>query len=299
MKNLPTPENLYKYRTFNVHTLRMLTDAEVYYANPEKFNDPLDCRPTIRMDTELPHLEKLCYKMCLTINGKDPAVKKIKECRYMSTQFGDFRTNAKARAYYSQSLAAEIQNLLYKEMENRGVLTLGGRWNCPLMWSHYADEHRGICIEYTTTDSLSNCFKAVSYNKARGIKISTLIDWKINSSREAECDVLNSFFFQKAPQWRYEREWRDINGTQGITGSPFKISGIYFGHRCDPAVKTCIVKMLVKTERPIKFFEIYEDINTFNLKRRSVDTDEIESRKLAYSVSWGFEPCSSDEPSTP
>lgn len=41
---------------------------------------------------------------------------------------------------------------LDSELGNEGVLTLSATWKSGLMWSHYADEHRGICIEYDTRD---------------------------------------------------------------------------------------------------------------------------------------------------
>ena len=57
------PKKLYKYRKFNTSTLRLLSQAEAYYADPEVFNDLLDCRPVIRVDTDVPTLEKVCYRM--------------------------------------------------------------------------------------------------------------------------------------------------------------------------------------------------------------------------------------------
>ena len=49
-KNIP--KKLFKYRAFNVDTLRLFSFWEVYYADPAKFNDPLDCCPTIQIDVD-------------------------------------------------------------------------------------------------------------------------------------------------------------------------------------------------------------------------------------------------------
>lgn len=73
------PHRLYKYRAFNVNTLRLLSEAEVYYADPADFNDPLDCSPTIEIDTDRSSLEKLCYKMLLATNGADTAKRLLNE----------------------------------------------------------------------------------------------------------------------------------------------------------------------------------------------------------------------------
>ena len=47
------PSRLYKYQTFNVNLLRLITDAEAYYSDPRQFNDPLDCNPTIKASRSL------------------------------------------------------------------------------------------------------------------------------------------------------------------------------------------------------------------------------------------------------
>src|SRR2546426_4361250 len=34
------------------------------------------------------------------------------------------------------------------EMNRRGVLSFSSKWNNPLLWSHYADKHKGICLGF-------------------------------------------------------------------------------------------------------------------------------------------------------
>lgn len=294
------PKKLYKYRIYNINTLRLLTASEVYYAAPEQLNDPLDCKPTIENDTDRLELEKLYYKMLKeahdkkleaahnaynkifniddiklpeTNHSKEYARKKIYEHRYSATQYGKYDDNYEGELYYKENLINVIQNILYEEIGKKGVLSLSEKWNCPLMWSHYADEHRGLCIEYDMTDHDCRNIKAVDYKHPRSIKVSDIIAWKKHSI-EAENNILNTFFYSKARQWHYEKEWRDINKS-GVNSAPFKISAIYFGFRCDESIKTCIVKLF--TGKPIKFYEIFIPNNSFALKRRIVDTCEIES----------------------
>ena len=170
-----TPKHLYKYRAFNVNTLRLLDLAEVYYADPRGFNDPLDCDPSIQVDTDIASLEKLLYRMLVKIQGKDSALREMNNHRYMCTEYGDYKTDAKTAAYYTRRLAADVDGLLKAELGKRGVLSLAAKWDCPLMWSHYADEHRGLCIEYDTTDTVFNGLSPVSYSSPRAVRVSDLI----------------------------------------------------------------------------------------------------------------------------
>jgi hypothetical protein len=283
------PRKLYKYRRFNTSTLRLLSQAEVYYADPELFNDPLDCRPVIRTDTEVPTLEKTCYRMLVLARGKEKALANMNNHRYMSTQHGDFRKDEAAIYCYTQDLRQEIKGLLYEEMRKSGVLSLAEHWDCPLMWSHYADEHRGLCIEYDLADHKCEHLFRVDYATSGDIKVSDLFEWKVRGSATAEHSVRNSFFYAKAKQWRYEREWRDVAKTSGVDDAPFTLSAVYFGLRCDRAVLTTVVKLFSKTSARLKFFEVYRKDNSFRLKRRAVDADEIEACGMRTSTRWDFD----------
>lgn len=254
-----------------------MSKAEIYYANPRSFNDPLDCDPTIHVDIDLPDLEKLCSRFIAVADGAEKAKRAIGVHQYMSTEYGDYKTNKNAQKYYIQRLAFEIKNRLDAEMGARGVFSLAERWNCPLMWSHYADEHRGICIEYDMADHDCTYIKPVDYRRPRSIKTSDLVQWKFHKSAEAEEQVFDTYFFAKSPQWRYEREWRDIHSSNGVMPAPFRISSVYFGLRCDAAVQTSIVKLFSNSDVSPFFYDVYPLKDSFRLKRMPSDTAEIEA----------------------
>ena len=139
--------NLYKYRSFGVNSLRELCQSEVHFSDPKKFNDPLDCSPTLINDVGLEDLEKLCHRMIEKNYDEDRANSEIQNYRYLSTEYGDYRTDPEVQKYYVRMISDEIKRQLDQMMKSRGVLSLSSLWNSPLMWSHYADEHKGICIE--------------------------------------------------------------------------------------------------------------------------------------------------------
>lgn len=289
------PRKLYKYRSFDVYSLRLLSKAESYYANPRSFNDPLDCNPTIQVDTDRASIKRLCFRMLAVAHGKEEARKEMKNHRYMSTEYGDYKANPKVEKYYMQRLGSEIKRLVDAEMSSRGVFSLAARWDCPLMWSHYADEHRGLCIEYDMHENVCSHIKPVDYRRPRSIKITELMQWKLHKSAEAEQKILDTYFFAKSPQWRHEREWRDIHPLNGVISAPFRISGVYFGLRCDAAVRTSIVKLFANSNLPIAFYDLYPLEDSFRLMRRLADTDEIEACGVETSVRLDFKDVVLDE----
>src|SRR6218665_156608 len=96
------------------------------------------------------------------------------------------------------------------------------------MWAHYADNHRGICIQYETTeDELFLLAQKVQYTPQLPIM-------RVPSNPDRHPD----YYRYKSPEWAYEREWRVTilcNSGLSVTVRPSTISGVIFGVRADPA----------------------------------------------------------------
>jgi hypothetical protein len=274
MEKMHIPSKLYKYSSFGANTLRVLTRDQVYYANPRVFNDPLDCNPTIEVDIEATEAAKIFVKMLTDQNGRSEALRRLAGLRQKSRECAEFYGDSNVEAFYLDMLRSELADQLGTEMSRFGVLSLGVKWDCPLMWSHYADHHRGVCIEYSTEEHMCTDIRPICYTKPRLIKLSLLVDWKVNVSHRAADEIRSIYFFNKAKPWKYEHEWRVLNSQVGLEDSPFHIKAIYFGLRCEEVVITAIVKLLANDHRSIKFYRVHAASDVFKLKRALVDTDE-------------------------
>jgi hypothetical protein len=123
--------------------------------------------------------------------------------------------------------------------------------DCLPMWAHYANNHCGICVEYTVNDA-SNLYK-VSYENTR-VPIAVIITNIINGYYlEKEGEGLNTnmtkYFSSilhsaciKDKSWKYEDEYRILylnlhkqkNGELiNLDDLGLKISGVYLGINCN------------------------------------------------------------------
>jgi hypothetical protein len=279
MLSKPIPSKLYKYRRFDVFCLRALTHAEVVYSDPRSFNDPLDCHPTIEVDLDRGAMEHLCCRMMLRTQSVEKAKAEIDHYRYLSSEHGDFREQPAVEDYLKRILAQRIQDELRQEFGSQGVLSLSERWNSVLMWSHYADDHRGVCIEFDTTDIGHSNLKPVNYRASRRIRASELLKWKRDKSVEAERHVFDTYFFAKAGPWRHEKEWRAIEVKNGPREASFRVTAIYFGLQCDAAVIQSVVKLLDR-DLDVGLYDMVPLDDSFRLRRRPVNRDEIRSYGL-------------------
>lgn len=268
-----TPVKLYKYRKFDVNTLRMLTKHETFYSDPGKFNDPMDCNSTFTVDNCSP--QDLCklYRKIAEGNPAHQVDARINHAIGNSQEYGNWQTESEARSYLIESFRIGIKEVFLEELRHKGVLSLAESWTSPLMWSHYGDEHRGVCIEYDTTEQQHSHLAPVNYNASRSISLRDLFDWKVGGSDSAQTKILNTYFYSKARDWSYEKEWRDLNDKAGNIAGRFRISAVYFGFRCDEAVKVAVVKMLDGNER-VELFDVNLNDSDFTLIATEVERDE-------------------------
>ena len=175
--------------------------------------------------------------------------------------------------YFNDPIDPPIKLNIYdfenvKNIDRIKICSLAVEYDNFLMWSHYADEHKGICIEYD-----------ISYLKKVNSKINKLILKKViytnkiiinkvypyilnNKDIEYENKFI-SLFYLKHKNWKYEKEYRIIAYTkEEYIYLPIK--AIYFGmNASDDNIK--LIKSLVKDDT-VKFYKMESDKNNlFNL----------------------------------
>lgn len=97
-----------------------------------------------------------------------------------------------------------------------GVISLAETKDNLLMWSHYADSHRGVVIEFNIDDenpfdlfdlthksnfSQKKIFERVKYRKTR---------WVEEPKTKTNDDILKHYMLTKSDEWIYEKEYRYI-----------------------------------------------------------------------------------------
>lgn len=294
-------DKLYKFCPIGVYSLRAISEAEVHHTSPTAFNDPLDCNPTIQMDISDKQVVDLLVKMLVGTETQEEIDAWIETLSWVDgPDDEDQMTPEQNREWVKAQVVNRIKSLLNKEFGTRGVLSLSEKWSEPLMWSHYADQHRGICIEYDTTKWKVPTLGQVNYNSQRSIRLNDLFRWKVEGDAAAEKRVYETYFFAKAPEWEYEREWRDVYEKAGVNELHFDLTAIYFGMRCDPVWQRTVVKLLAQNHE-IDLFQIKPKDETFGLERISVAREKFEGgaiRQPAFKVFGDFVDSDSRPPDT-
>ncbi|MDX1915959.1 MAG: DUF2971 domain-containing protein [Methylophilus sp.] len=84
-----------------------------------------------------------------------------------------------------------------------GVICLSRKWNNPLLWSHYADKHFGICLGFDVNDQL---IKEINYRKS---KLPVCLDLK-KPKGGLNQEQMQEILYTKFSDWGYEDEVRVV-----------------------------------------------------------------------------------------
>ena len=303
-----TPRKFYKYRAFNSRTLSMLVNDQLYFADPSSFNDPLDTRPTLEVDVEETALIDILSRLyerriraemsaaARKLQAKGPRTQdriedlSSQQASHLIETIKYNATNPEADSgYMNRELRARIEDELIRRYDS-GIVSLSERDDCPLLWSHYGDQHRGICIGYSVREKESRKPAKVEYGGSRLIHASD-VDSMLQNDAAAREKVNSAVLLRKGEEWRYEREWRFI-GVQGLQDSSLELEEIIFGCRFEGMLELALLKTFEGRERPVEFHRMREEDGKFDLKKHRVDYDEsdfIEFPRRAYSASELFE----------
>jgi hypothetical protein len=187
--------HLYHYQRFKPdwHESTVL-DNKIHCAGPRDFNDPWDCRP--------------CYDDSIL---DDPRVyeEHVEFFDRVDRQHGPPKTEEQ-RLQQLQRLRTDrpfLKSLLRQMIgidtaihARYRILCLSAKSDSVVMWSHYADKHRGLCLEFgTDSEEFNGAYKVEYCDKY------PLFNLTDNSLEHNLLPLVT-----KAGVWSYEYEYRVI-----------------------------------------------------------------------------------------
>lgn len=292
------PEKVYRYRKFSELTIDSLCLDELYFAPPNTFNDPMDCQPTVVADSSKQELKEILSEL-ITRRVKSETMATLRKAKLdgmdVDSRSSLSAQNAAARAlaniaYNARNPDYEEHNISVDEAEysiltwdiqaellkqyDKGVCCFSSTPDCSLLWSHYGDQHRGVCIGYTLDRTPKPLLHKVIYDDNRTLHTSLIARAMLSTDTVAK-EVLNSsVLLRKASPWRYESEWRLFDSV-GLHDSPLAMMEITFGLRCPNTIIHTIVNALENRKNRINFYRMSQVRGSYALTRTAVNLSEI------------------------
>lgn len=251
---------LYKYRPLfrynsnnkvelNEFTKLLLTKGELYFSNPDEYNDPFDSK---------------FYFM--------KSYKKIDAIRYFESRPLLERQGANEVINNSFNYDKFVE-LISSVSSDFRIFCLSADPLNILMWSHYASNHSGICIGLKAdnhtikvkTDSFNNTRNIPSLDEGRLIAKpiyypeGNSVPHIINPFKYDIKDI-EDILYTKSSLWSYEREYRFLLPSEVIPSNKAyltknSIGRVIFGLKVPQDLKITIIKTIKNNNKDVTFYE--------------------------------------------
>lgn len=246
-----TPENLYRYRACNENNFTTLQENKFLLTKPTLFNDPYD---------SLLFIDRKKIFNYLTQNQEFDTIEKLQN----DLQFKQQQIQLLGKEFVEKHLILQpFKNLeekkLYKKVSNKIytkfvddlidqslkamkqsslVACLSEDFESILMWSHYADNHKGFVLNYNFKSrySIETGIPGMRATKFADKKLFPVqySDDRFDATYYVEFHFIDNYFKSiglksnqpffdklfyykillfKSTNWNYEKEWRIINQT--------------------------------------------------------------------------------------
>ena len=230
---------LFRFRAINQFLWQELEFSELYFASPEQLNDPFDCR----------------------VNWKSAIRNALQQ---------DICTRRR-----------QVLELMLKEFTNKdphldaGICCFTANLDNPLMWSHYANSHSGVCLYYEIpSDFFSDQFPTgndpyfvgvspVSYGEHN------FTDWLVSGdlgdpvAGEAVESAVARIFSTKSSHWAHEMEARLVMNRPGpIQIDPSFLKQITFGLKTTERNKILVASTASRSCDSVEYYAAIEARNS-------------------------------------
>ncbi len=244
------PSFFYKFYSINskneISIKRILTHNELYFPSPKHFNDPFDSKNPLSYDGDIVEWKKYFRKQIdkyipnLTAEQKQTKIKELAQKAQNNSIFDNFPNS---------------------HMDEIGVFCMTEKKDNILMWSHYADGHKGICLEFQPIPT--SPFFVIAQEMNYEYKYS-----KPNMLRSTKDEKMLAVLLTKSKDWEYEKEWRIINHDNGpgIYKFPTELlTGVILGCSIVEKFKNLIINLALSRNPKPKIYQAKKKKDDFGL----------------------------------
>lgn len=203
------PKIFFKFNKIDDHLFDLIRTGNFWFSAQEELNDPYDCKYSLSDEFFLKLLKKSASHVLKDLQDRVPKLKNVNSDKFYEIMLPTLK---------SENCMNGLYNILFKDGLRWCVCCFTTDLKNELMWAHYADSNKGVCLEFnlSKTPELFNKIFPVEYNDQFSV---------INSM-----DDLPKALLRKRTAWQYEKEWRILTNVRG--GKPFNkssLTSIYFG----------------------------------------------------------------------
>lgn len=152
------------------------------------------------------------------------ALDNIRRCRLKHSRIDDMNDPYELKCVFSHHklTQAALERTADTAAKSYSALCFSRSWDNILMWSHYGDRHKGICLGFDVADEIT---RPVEYEPQPYEVGNLIVEDRKDFSPEEGTKIIDRLFGMKYAGWFYEQEVR-VNGRRDEVDEE---TGQYFG----------------------------------------------------------------------
>lgn len=251
------------------NTAKIVMNAgRLRWSRPSRFNDPFDMQVNlqIRFD-ENRVVDAILQKMWERVQGRAPAAKNqlgqlLDETAPIHLQRGHQAFLSGQRPGILGSLEGlpsvldDLNGQLQAALATTKIICLSARKDSVLMWSHYAESHCGIALEFYAPDGVDSPYKVarpVNYcDEVPSLFSEEELSDFLSGGSALTHEIIDRILYAKAIPWRYEEEWRIATGDGRDPTAEFEdieflreeLRAVYFGCKAKDQDQAAIAELV-------------------------------------------------------
>jgi hypothetical protein len=250
---------LYKYgrihRQCKERSEKLFAMPHIWFSSPAELNDPFECRPWINGEGTRDQVVDFLVRMFKKNfpHWSEQAVIAEAATAYLEGR----QLQPEVWEGFRQELVATLDQSI-------GIYCLSAVCDELLMWSHYADEHRGYCLMFEGADATP------FFGNAQQVVYSSELP-AINVFSDAQYEQATKALLTKYCGWSYEKEWRIVDHDQGSGARSYPselLVGVIFGARMPACDRSMIRGWLRGRPTPVKFYEAVQSERHYRVEIR-------------------------------
>jgi hypothetical protein len=198
MSNINIPEKVFKFRDWVNPYHKKLLEGEIYLSSPLDFNDPFDCNIQIAYDNLQNNPQMQLEYFTSYVNRSKPLLKPKQKLIEVQRLIAEGRYNDNEWIQQHEQKTRLMYGNIY------GVYCLSKTKQNILLWSHYANSHKGFCVGFNPKQFFFECLN--SEMGGRDVVYSS--DYPVIDPRENVLQQLYRTIYTKSIDWKYEEEYR-------------------------------------------------------------------------------------------
>ena len=198
---------IYKYREFGNYTDQIILNSELFFATHNSFNDPFDCNLELK---EIKDYTDIDFEEHCKLHKKNKQE----------------LLKGKTEEEYKRDLREKMITWKAKV----GILSMSKNKKNILMWSHYSNNHKGLCFGFDTDlyNDEDITKSNVSYSEDDKYDLISFINTPDGDAKR--------MFTTKSLHWKYEEEIRLLDLKKEYGAKKFKnecLKKLIFGYKAD------------------------------------------------------------------